>query len=157
MHRYQAAAVVVSLIAVNGVNGYGARSDSRSALQDNAAVAELTRLESVWNEANLKADTQALDALIGEDAVIMVPGMTPMTKQEALGVLKQGVMTFTRYQTSDIKVRTYETSAIVSGKLRRTRAVGGRSVDDNWQFTKSYILRAGKWTVVAFTASPAPQ
>ena len=46
---------------------------------------------------------------------------------------------------------------IVSGKLRRTRTVGGRSVDDNWQFTKSYILRAGKWTVVAFTASPAPQ
>jgi ketosteroid isomerase-like protein len=156
MRRYQAAALVFSLVAATDVSGY-AGSASSSIRQDNAAVAELTRLEGVWNDAHVKADTQALDALIADDAVVIVPGMTPMTKQQSLGVLKQGVMTFTRYQTTDVKVRTYETSAIVSGKLRRTRAVGGRSVDDNWQFTKSYILRAGKWTVVAFTASPAPR
>jgi hypothetical protein len=156
MYRYRYRYQIALSVALLVVGGSAPLAGSRKT-QASPAVAELTRLESVWNEANLKGDSKALDALIADDAVIIVPSMTPMTKQQSLGVLKQGVMTFSRYQTTDIKVQAYETAAIVSGKLQRTRAVGSRSVDDNWQFTKSYILRAGTWIVVAFTASPAPQ
>jgi enterochelin esterase family protein len=132
------------------------KTATASAPQENPAVAELTKLESVWNDAHVKGDTEALAALIADDAVITVPGMPAMSRDQSLGVLKQGVMKFTRYQTSEIKVRTYDSAATVSGKLTRTRAVGGKTADDNWLFTKTYIRRAGKWVVVAFTASPAP-
>jgi enterochelin esterase family protein len=125
--------------------------------QENPAVTELTRLESVWNDAHLKADAETLGALLADDAVITIPGMGAMSKEQSLGVLKQGVMKFTRYQTTEIRVRTYENAATVSGRLTRTRSVGQKSADDNWLFTKAYVRRAGKWVVVAFTASPAQE
>jgi hypothetical protein len=30
-------------------------------------------------------------------------------------------------------------------------------VDDDWQFTKMYVRRDGRWKVVAFSASEAPE
>ena len=79
-----------------------------------------------------------------------------MTKEESVGVLKSGRMTFDRYQTSDIKVRIYDSAAIVTGRLQRTRNVNGRTMEDDWQFTKTYVRRQGKWLVAAFHASARP-
>ena len=76
-----------------------------------------------------------------------------MTKDEALAALKAGPMKFDRYETSDLKVRLYGSSAIVSGRLKRTRTVDGRAADDDWQFTKAYVRPQGKWLVAAFHAS----
>jgi enterochelin esterase family protein len=124
---------------------------------ENPVVVELTRLESVWNDAHLKGDADALAALCADDLVVTVPAMPMMSKEQSVGFLKSGGMKFDRYQTSDIKVHAYDTAATVTGRLQRTRTVNGKTVNDDWQFTKMYIRRAGKWLVVAFTASPAPQ
>jgi len=82
--------------------------------------------------------------------------MPAMSKEQSVGFLKSGGMKFDRYETSDVKVRVYDSSATVSGRMARTRAAAGKTASDDWQFTKTYIRRAGKWVVVAFSASPAP-
>lgn len=125
-------------------------------IMENPAIAELTRLETVWNEAHLRGDAEALAGLCADDLVVTVQAMPVMTKEEAVGFLKSGQMRFDRYQTSDIKVRVYDIAAIVTGRLQRTRTVNGRAVDDDWQFTKTYVRRQGKWLVAAFHASGRP-
>ena len=124
-----------------------------AAAVENPAVAELTRLETEWNDAHLRGDAEALAGLCADELVVTVQAMPVMTKEESVGVLKSGRMTFDRYQTSGIKVHAYDTAAIVTGRLQRTRNVNGRVVQDDWQFTKTYVRRQGKWLVAAFHAS----
>ena len=117
------------------------------------AVAALTRLEADWNAAHVRGDAAALDRLFADDLVVVVPGMRVLTKAEAVGMFTSGRMKFDRYETSETTFRVYDATAIVTGRLRRTRVIGGAPVDDDWRFTKVYLRGAGRWQVVSFHAS----
>ena len=136
-----------------GFNEPASKTGPAAAAVENPVVAELTRLETEWNDAHLRGDAEALAGLCAEELVVTVPAMPVMTKEESVGFLKSGRMTFDRYQTSGITVHAYDTAAIVTGRLQRTRNVNGRAVEDDWQFTKTYVRRQGKWLVAAFHAS----
>ncbi len=118
-----------------------------------ADLATLTRLEADWNTAHTRGDAAVLDKLFADDLVVVVPGMRALTKEDSISVFRSGRMKFDRYETSDTKFRIYETTAIVTGRPRRARAMPDRTVDDDWRFTKVYLRRAGGWQVVSFHAS----
>jgi len=120
-----------------------------------ADLTELARLETVWNNSHLRGDAEALDRLWADDLVIVVPKMTPLAKSEALAFLRSGRMKFSRYESFDVATRQYADTAVATGRLRRSRQVGGRVLDDDWRFTKVYVKKAGSWRVVAFHASEA--
>jgi ketosteroid isomerase-like protein len=126
------------------------------AVSRNAAdLKELHRLESVWNEAHLKADADALDELWANDLVVTVAAMRLMNKAEALEMVRSNRMPFSRYETSELNVRRFGDSAVVTGRLVRERTMNGKNVSDNWRFTKVYARTGGQWRVVAWHASPA--
>ena len=100
---------------------------------------ELARLENVWNEA--------------QDIVVVVPGMRPLNKGDAIGIFRTGRMTFDRYETSDTAFRVYGSTAVVTGRIQRSRVIDGRAAEDDWRFTKVYIRRDNRWQVVSFHAS----
>ncbi|HSC08373.1 MAG TPA: nuclear transport factor 2 family protein, partial [Steroidobacteraceae bacterium] len=58
---------------------------------------EILRLERVWNEAHLRGDVAALDALCATDLIVTVPGMKPMSKADILGFWQSGRAKITRY------------------------------------------------------------
>lgn len=118
-------------------------------------VTDISRLESVWNDAHLRGDAAALDRLWADDLVVVVPKMTPLSKPEALEFVRGGRMKFLRYESSELAVRVYGDTAVATGRLRRSRERGGQVVDDDWRFTKVYVRRAEAWRAVAFHASEA--
>jgi ketosteroid isomerase-like protein len=120
-----------------------------------AVVTELQRLEDVWNEAHVKGDADALDRLWSNDLVVTVASMRVLNKADSLAMVRPGRMTFSRYDTSEIVVRPYGDTAVVMGRVRRTRAMGSRDAEDDWRFTKVYVRVDGRWQVVAWHASPA--
>ncbi|HLG14760.1 MAG TPA: nuclear transport factor 2 family protein [Blastocatellia bacterium] len=124
---------------------------------ESADTIELSRLETVWNEAHLRGDAEALDRLWADELIVTVQEMPVMTKSASLGFLRSGRMKFQRYETSDLRIRVYQDAAVVTGRVVRARNINGRDVEDNWRFTKVYILRAGKWQVVAWHASAMAQ
>jgi ketosteroid isomerase-like protein len=128
----------------------------RSIAGEVAPDSEFVRLEQVWNEAHLKSDAAALDALWADDLTVIVPAMAPMSKADALSFAKSGRMKFSRYETTDLTVRNFGDFAIVSGNLFRSRTLGGTLREDRWQFMKVYARRSGKWMVAGFTATEAP-
>ena len=93
-----------------------------------AAVTTLARLEADWNTAHVRGDAAALEHLFADDLVVVVPGMRVMTKADALGMFSSGRMKFDRYETSETKFRVYDATAIVTGRLRRTRTIAGATV-----------------------------
>jgi uncharacterized protein (TIGR02246 family) len=124
--------------------------------QPAALNAEFTKLEDVWNAAHRNGDADALAALWADDLEVAVPRMPPMSKTEALAFARTGRMRFDRYETSEIKVRTYGDTAVVTGRLQRTRTIDGKQSTDDWRFTKVYTRQTGAWRVVSFHASDAP-
>jgi ketosteroid isomerase-like protein len=116
-------------------------------------IKELTRLETVWNEAHLHGDSTALDKLWAEDLFVTVPDMPVMNKEESLAIWKSGKMKFDIYKTSDIRIRVYGDSAVVTGQLVRIRDANNKEFEDDWRFTKVYVRRQGKWLVVVWHGS----
>lgn len=124
-----------------------------SGTQRDADKAALERLEGDWNAAHVRGDADALERLLADDVVIVVPGMRVITKADAVGMFTSGRMKFERFETSETKFRVYDATAIVTGRLRRTRAPADAKVEDDWRFTKVYLRRVGRWQVVSFQAS----
>ena len=118
-----------------------------------ADIKELTRLEQVWNDAHLRGDAKALDQLWAEDLFVTVPDMPVMNKEESLAIWKAGKMKFDIYKTSDLRIKVYGDSAVVTGQLVRIRDANSTKFKDDWRFTKVYVRRAGQWKVVAWHGS----
>jgi hypothetical protein len=118
-------------------------------------VKELEHLETVWNEAHERGNSNALEALWADDLEVIVPKMPVMTKADVLGFARSGRMKFLHYETSDLRVRVYGNAAVVTGRLQRTRSLNGNEISDDWRFTKTYVRQSGKWRVVSFHASEA--
>jgi ketosteroid isomerase-like protein len=151
MRISRSAAPFVLLIAIASMNACFAQSGR------DADIRQLENLEQVWNHAHETGNADALDQLWADDLEVDVPRMAVMTKAEALGFARSGRMKFLRYTTTDIRVRLYGDTAVVSGRMERTRAMNGNEVSDNWRFTKVYVKQAQQWRVVSFHASEAPQ
>jgi ketosteroid isomerase-like protein len=118
-----------------------------------ADTQQLQRLEQVWNQAHLSGDADALDKLWADDLEVDVPRMAVMSKADALGFARSGRMKFLRYETSGLRIRVYGDTAVVSGRLQRTRSMMGKEISDDWRFTKVYVKQAEQWRVVSFHAS----
>jgi len=118
---------------------------------------EIRRLEAVWNEAHVRGDVPALDALCAADLTVIVPGMNPMSKADILGFWKSGRATITHYESSDVRVVVRGRTAVATGRLARTRDFNGTVMHDRWQFTKTYANDDGRWVLVAYHASEAPK
>jgi ketosteroid isomerase-like protein len=121
--------------------------------RESVDVAELRRLEKVWNGAQLSADADALDRLWADDLVVTVPNMPLMDKSESLQFVRSGTLKFQTYKTSDLRIRIYRDAAVVTGQLERTRSGNRGEFEDDWRFTKVYVRRAGRWQVVAWHGS----
>src|SRR5262245_11997450 len=118
-----------------------------------ADQALFTQLESQWNDAHIKGDATTLERLWADDLQVIVPRMTPLSKTEALTFARSGHMRFLRYETSELSVRVYADTAIVMGRVRRSREGAGQVLDDHWRFIKVYVRTEGQWRVVAYQAS----
>jgi ketosteroid isomerase-like protein len=117
---------------------------------------QILLLETVWNEAHLHGDVDALDRLWAQDISVIVPEMQPFSKEQLLKMWKSMRVNFTSYVTSNLRVRCDGSTAVVTGRLQRERDFGGRTRSEDWLFTKTYSQIAGHWKVVAYHASAAP-
>ena len=125
-------------------------------LPSSAAEASILQLETVWNEAHLHGDVDALDRLWATDITVVVPEMPPFGKQDLLRMWRSLKVTFTEYSTSGVTVRVYGATAVVTGQLHRSRDFGGRIATEDWLFTKTYAQVDGQWKIVAYHASVPP-
>jgi ketosteroid isomerase-like protein len=150
--RFLTFGLVLAFVTFVSQTGKGSPSNPRE-----NDTRELERLENVWNEAHERGDGDALEGLWSEDLEVDVPRMPVMNKADVLTFARSGRMKFLHYTTSDIRIRIYGDTAVVSGRLQRTRQINGKELSDDWRFTKVYVRQAQQWRVVSFHASEAAQ
>ncbi len=109
--------------------------------------------ELQWNDAHRSGDLIALKQVWADDIAIFIPGMPPLSKEDAVKMWQAVPVRFEEYRSEVLTVRCTGKFAIVNGAIDRVRDFAGRQAEESWYFTKLYQKRGGAWRVVVFHAS----
>jgi uncharacterized protein (TIGR02246 family) len=138
-------------LAVLTVIGQAAAPASTSAEQA-VRAADAARIQ-----ATVSNDLEALEKLLGDDLTYTHSSGVLESKAQVLGKLRSGA---TRYHTivpSDVQVRIYGDTAVMTGRAAVNVTVDGKTQDLLLQFTSVYVQRDGAWQFVAWQSTRVQQ
>ncbi len=121
---------------------------------------KITQLSQQIIDASIKADTAALDGLLADDCVIINPFGEVYTKAEHLKLLKDGSLHFESIKRSEVKVRVYGDSAVVTARTEaKAKLKGRKEVGTPVRITEVYANQGARWRCVSiqvtFIAEPS--
>ena len=115
---------------------------------------EIDQLEEVWRNAMLKADTNAMSALLADDYIAITAFGTLQTKDETLVNLRTRRVHVTTLDVSDRKVRFYGKTALVTSLAEVQGTTADGDVSGSYRYTRVYVRDSqGQWKIVSFEAS----
>jgi ketosteroid isomerase-like protein len=112
---------------------------------------ELARLSRRIDDAYVKADTTFLANVLADDWMRINSKGIVQDKDSLLKELKEGFTKFNAMDASEVKVRVYGDTAVVTGRYLAEYQVRGRegaTVLDVGRFGRVFVRRDGKWQYV---------
>jgi ketosteroid isomerase-like protein len=114
----------------------------------------IDQLEESWRKAVLNGDAATMSGLLADDFIAITANGTLLTKEQTLAKLSSGHTHYTSLELSDIRVRFYGSTALVTSLARVTGANAERDITGNFRYTRVYVRNAqGAWKIVSFEAS----
>jgi ketosteroid isomerase-like protein len=95
-----------------------------------------------WVEAELRADTAALDAMAVPDFTLVGPLGFVLTKEQWLDRYRSGAFHTSALTWDDVVVRDYGGTAVAIGRQTQEAAYQGRASDGRFRVTQ-IVVRAG--------------
>jgi uncharacterized protein (TIGR02246 family) len=141
------AAVIFAGGATHGAIGAQAQGVTAT---DDAAVAEVKKLESERLAAGLRRDVEGFAAVTGNDYVQIDVDGNLSDKKATLARMKSGSAQLTSNPVDDMLVRVYGNTAVVTGRARPTGIAGGKEFSRSLRYTRVYAKRDGRWQIVLF-------
>src|SRR5438270_6462403 len=115
----------------------------------NNAIEEIKALEEARNQAVLHGDVAALDRMTSDDYTFITLRGELRTKSDILKGFASGSFHYESRQISDLKVRVYGDTAIVTGRSMQKGMENGKDYSGDYRFTKVYVKAKGRWVTVA--------
>lgn len=162
MRRLTPALLVLSIAAASTVIAYAAtpapsatgQSQNEASQADAAALVralELKRLERL-----VAGDYDGLADLLAEDLVYTHSNARVDTKESYLAPLRAGTTRYVEYAPSELTVHVYGTTAILVGRAQMRALVSGEERRNDLRFTNVWLLREGRWRMVAWQSTRLP-
>jgi hypothetical protein len=120
--------------------------------QSPASASETERilaLENAWNGAEISRDVRSLNLLLAETFVYTDDDGTYMNKDSWLEKVKNKTDQYQQLANSDVTVRMYEKTAVVTGVYRGKIQIKGKIVERSGRFTDTWIQQKSEWKCVA--------
>ena len=115
---------------------------------------EIDQMEFVWRDAVMKADTAAMDKLLADDYMAILPNGTLQSKEQTLASLRSGATHFSVFKIFDRKVRFYGTTALVTSRADVVGTSAGGMLSGSFRYTRVYVRdKQGAWKIVSFEAN----
>ncbi len=111
--------------------------------------AEIARIEEDRNAAILHGDVGALDRMTSEDYTFITLRGELRTKAEILKGFKSGSFKYESRTISDLKIRLYGDTAIVTGRSIQKGVENGKDYSGDYRFTRVYVKQHDRWLTVA--------
>jgi ketosteroid isomerase-like protein len=118
-----------------------------------ALEAELRQLERDWDTAIVHKDIARLEQILGDDFVYIgsAGGINP--RAALIQGIKDSEATIEPFETTDVVVRTYGDTAILTGRFLQKGTYKGQSFSGQFRYTDVYVKRNGIWRAVSAHAS----
>lgn len=122
-----------------------------AAPRDSATIArEVAGVDSAWAAAMVRGDTTYLDRLFASELVVTGANGSVRGKAGELDDVRPRPEFRTHwFRTSDVSIRPYGNTAVVSGLARWQLTANGRAVENERRYTAVYVNRDGRWQMVA--------
>jgi hypothetical protein len=118
---------------------------------------EIKKLEQQRNDAILKADTATLDKLTSDDYTNTTAQGKVEKKADIMDGFKSGKIKFDSREISDLDVRVYGNTAVVTGQVNQKATNNGVDTSGQSRFTRVYVKQNGRWVSVANQATSIPK
>ena len=139
MKRKCAAFVIASLFVFTMLGSAWAQSDE----------GQLKKFETVRADAVVKGDIATVEKGTADDYTFANVYGQVMGKTQLLNALKSGDIKLTSDDVSDMKVRVYGNTAVITGKAATKGTIGGKDASGQNTFTRVLVKKGGTWQTVA--------
>jgi len=112
-------------------------------------VETILGLERARNEAILRGDAATLARMTSDDYSFITIRGELRTKPEIVKGFASGAFKYDARQISDLKVRIYGTTAIVTGRASQKGVENAKDYSGAYRFTRVYVKQHGAWQTVA--------
>ena len=110
---------------------------------------QLKKFETDRSAAVVKGDVATVEKGTANDyTFVNVFGQTS-DKAQLLNALKSGDLKLTSDEVSDLKVRVYGNTAVITGKGDIKGTIGGKDASGQNVFTRVMVKKGGTWQTVA--------
>ena len=118
---------------------------------------EIKKLETERAAAVVKGDVATVEKQTADDYILISATGQVMDKQQTMDAIKNGQIKLTSNDLSDLKVRVYGNTAVVTGKSDAKGTLFGNEIKGPNMFTRVYVKKDGRWQSVAFQQTPVKQ
>ena len=109
---------------------------------------ELLKLENEFARAVTSNDADALDGLLADDWVIVEPDGSLIDKARFLGVIKSGALSHESMESTDLRVRLYGNTAVVTALTTSKGEFMGQDFASCERATDIFVKQADRWQCV---------
>ena len=106
---------------------------------------QLKKMEMDRAAAVVKADVATLDKTTSDDYVLINLNGRMTGKSEMIAGFKSGQSKLTAEDLSDLKVRVYGNTAVITGKADVKGTLGGTDATGTILFTRVWVKKDGRW------------
>jgi len=114
------------------------------------AEEELKKLETDRAAAVVRGDVATLEKQTSDDYTLINMNGQMSDKSQMVNAFKTGQSKLTSDELSDMKVRVYGNTAVITGKADVNGTLGGKDATGQIMFTRVYVKKGGQWQAVAF-------
>jgi len=117
---------------------------------------ELKKLETDRAAAAVKGDVATLEKQTSDDYTFINLYGQMSDKSQMVNNFKTGRTKLTSNEISDMKVRLYGNTAVITGKADVAGTMAGKDTKGQIMFTRVYVKKGGSWQSVAFQQTLVP-
>ena len=136
--------VMLSLVCLMPLARAEMKGDSES---------EVRELERQRFQAMERVDVVTLNRILSDDLIYTHANGLQQTKAELIGVLGSGDFKYESINASDIRVRLYGETAVVSGRATMKIRRAGEEQTFKLCYLDVYVRQEGRWQMVAWQSS----
>ena len=121
------------------------------------AEKQIKELEKERFRAMIKVDIASLDRILADDLTYTHTNGWLQTKEELMSSLKSNELNYKSAITNDVVVRTYGTSAVVTGTALMKVESQEQEYNLRIRFIDVYVKKGGNWQMVAWQSTRIPE
>ncbi len=143
----------MKLVTLVAIVACGSGAPTGAAIGDDmsktSAIETIRALEEKRNQAIVYGDAAALERMTSDDYTFVTLRGEMRSKAQIVRDFRSGAAKYQSRKISDLKIRVYGDSAVVTGRAIQQGAENGKDYSGDYWFTRVYVKQDGQWKTVA--------